>query len=66
MSRIAGDFGLKPFLYTGGKMYDLIDLIMPDSQVTVLSAEGINDRGQITGFGTIRGKSCAFRLEPGR
>ena len=63
-SRITGDSNVHPFLYTGGKMYDLTDLVMPDSGVTVVGAGGINDHGQIIGFGTIGDKSCVLRLDP--
>lgn len=38
------------FLYTGGKMYDLNDLISPDSGWNVYYAGAINDRGQIVGW----------------
>jgi probable HAF family extracellular repeat protein len=64
MSRITGDADIHPFLYTGRKMYDLTELIMPSSGVTRLWIEGINDLGQIIGSGLIGDKSCAVRLDP--
>jgi probable HAF family extracellular repeat protein len=41
----AGTFD--PFLYSGGKMIDLNNLLAANSPVTFTSAEAINDRGQI-------------------
>ena len=53
------------FLYTSGSgMVDLNTLIDPLSGWELLSADGINDAGQITGYGLIGGESHAFLLTP--
>jgi len=52
------------FLYTNGTMYDLNNLIPPNSGWTLSSATGINDLGQIAGYGQINGQTHAFRLDP--
>lgn len=39
------------FLWRNGKMYDLNDLVPPDSGWTLVSADKINDQGQIIGYG---------------
>ena len=55
----------RAFLWTGGKMYDLNDLILKGSGWTLQKARGINDRGQIVGEGTRRqGPWRAFLLTP--
>jgi probable HAF family extracellular repeat protein len=67
MSQI-GSGGLEhAFLYTGGKMYDLNALLVPDSGVadlTITAGNGINDRGQIAATGQIDGHKHAVRLDP--
>ena len=40
-----------PFLYSDGKMHDLLSLIVPGSGWTVTSAYAINDHGDIAAFG---------------
>ena len=54
------------FLYSGsGPMQDLNGLIPPGSGWTLLSASGINDSGQICGYGVNpTGQTHAFRLDP--
>ena len=53
------------FLYTGsGPMEDLNNLIAPGSGWTLEVAEGINDSGQIVGWGTTGGQTEAFLLTP--
>jgi probable HAF family extracellular repeat protein len=52
------------FLYKKGALYNLNDLILPNSGWTLTRATGINDLGQITGNGTINGQTHAFRLDP--
>jgi probable HAF family extracellular repeat protein len=41
----------RAFLYRDGKMHDLNALVPPDSPLYLLIAYGINDAGQIAGFG---------------
>jgi probable HAF family extracellular repeat protein len=52
------------FLYSYGEMQDLNSLIPPNSGWVLEQATAINDRGQITGVGTINGHSHAFLLTP--
>jgi probable HAF family extracellular repeat protein len=58
------------FVYSGGTMTDLNDLIAPGSGWTLALSTGINDSGQIVGIGRISGQSHGFLLtliapEPG-
>ena len=68
LSYLAGDTVTHAFLYTGGTMYDLNDLILPGSGVTNFSISGfgggINDSGQIAATDTINGQRHALRLTP--
>ena len=53
------------FLYTGGTMYDLLTLAQPTSGVTsLLSANGINDSGQIAATGLVNNQWRALRFDP--
>jgi probable HAF family extracellular repeat protein len=52
------------FVYTGGRMRDLNKMIPKGTGWTLQEATGVNDAGQITGTGTIRGKTHAFLLIP--
>jgi probable HAF family extracellular repeat protein len=53
------------FLYDGSASWDLNNVDVDLSGWTALnSAEAINDRGQITGYGTIDGQQHAFLLTP--
>ncbi|MCX6899562.1 MAG: hypothetical protein NT105_12805 [Verrucomicrobia bacterium] len=53
------------FLYSGGAMSDLNDLLTPGSGWTLWEAVGINDSGQITGSGmSPSGSEHAFLLTP--
>jgi hypothetical protein len=45
-------------------MLDLNDLIPAGSGFTLQAARGINDAGQIAGFGTFDGATHAFLLTP--
>jgi hypothetical protein len=45
-------------------MLDLNSLIDPGSGWLLIEAEGINDAGQITGFGLVGGQFSAFLLTP--
>jgi probable HAF family extracellular repeat protein len=53
-----------PFLYTDGVVTDLNDLL-PDGSGWVLNdARGINDAGQIVGYGAINDQNHAFLMTP--
>jgi probable HAF family extracellular repeat protein len=53
------------FLYSAGKMIDLMSLLPASSGWTVLyTGTGINDLGQITGYGVINGQEHAFLMTP--
>jgi probable HAF family extracellular repeat protein len=49
---VVGDSNGHGFLYLNGRMFDLNDLIAPDSGFAIVNAYGINDQGQIIAFGT--------------
>ncbi len=52
-------------LWRDGQIYDLNDLLLPDSVWEVLqSAESINDKGWIVGTGLIAGNKRGFLLRP--
>ena len=52
------------FLYRNGTMID-VNTLLPDNSGWVLrDAQGINDRGQIVGFGNIGGEQHAYLLSP--
>jgi probable HAF family extracellular repeat protein len=58
---------LRAFLYKDGALYDLNDAIPSGTQwIRLAGAYGINDLGQITGYGFFAGDSLAhaFRLDP--
>lgn len=42
-------YGMRAFLYEGGKMMDLNELIVGDSPLYLLLAQGIDDNGEIVG-----------------
>jgi probable HAF family extracellular repeat protein len=52
------------FIYSNGSMVDLNTLISPDTGLTLTSANGINDVGQIVGEGVADGQWNAFLLTP--
>lgn len=62
--------GKKPvqraFLWQNGKFIDLNSLISPKRGWVFRDASCINDRGQIVGTGTYRGKYSGFLLTPVR
>lgn len=68
MSYIAGNTAQDAFLYTGGTMYDLNDILLPGSSVSNLviskGGNGINNLGQIAATGTVGGQTHALRLDP--
>ena len=54
----------RAFLYENAKTINLNDLIEP-GQWTLISAYGINNKGQITGYGTnAKGEDHAFLMTP--
>jgi len=54
------------FVYTGSKMHDLNSLIPQTSGWVLMQANGVNDAGQIVGYGTINGLEHGFLLTPGK
>jgi probable HAF family extracellular repeat protein len=52
------------FLYADGRMVDLNTMIAPGSGWVLVSARGVNESGQIAGYGTFGGTTRAFRLSP--
>jgi probable HAF family extracellular repeat protein len=64
-SSISGNIVYHAFLYSGSTMYDLNDLISPDSGWTLTGAGGINNAGQIVVNGiNPSGDTHAFLLTP--
>jgi probable HAF family extracellular repeat protein len=59
-------FSGRAFVWKDGQLADLNQRIPADSGWVLTSAEGINDRGQIVGFGTFQGQTRAFLLTPDR
>lgn len=56
--------GMHAFVYANGAMRDLNSLIDPGSGWTLKEATGVNNWGQIVGFGTVNGQTHAFLLSP--
>jgi probable HAF family extracellular repeat protein len=55
----------RAFIWQNGVMTDLNTLIPPNSPLYLLEAFGINERGQISGFGLLaNGELRAYRLTP--
>ncbi|WP_341530211.1 DUF3466 family protein [Nostoc sp. UHCC 0302] len=52
------------FVWEKGTMFDLNNLLSPDSGWTVFEARGINNVGQIVGTGSLDGKVRAVLLSP--
>jgi len=64
-TRIVGESDDRAFLWQSGVMIDLNDLIPSDSNWTLLSAQAINDKGEIVGYGiNPKGDERAFLLTP--
>jgi probable HAF family extracellular repeat protein len=62
---LAGDTETHPFLYTGGAMHDLNNLVPANSGWKLTDAVGINNAGQIAGTGiNPNGKLHAYLLTP--
>jgi probable HAF family extracellular repeat protein len=53
------------FLDNGVSMVDLNSLLPDNSGWTLITADAINDKGDIAGFGTLNGNYQAFLLTPG-
>jgi probable HAF family extracellular repeat protein len=61
----AGDVSQDAFIYSGGVLTDLNTLLDGSGAGwSLTSAQGINDLGQIVGYGTIGGQTHAFLLTP--
>lgn len=52
------------FLYQGGQMMDLADLIEPGTLWELEEARAINDAGQVAGVGMLDGVESAFLMTP--
>jgi probable HAF family extracellular repeat protein len=66
-SGTTGDAAVHAFLYTGGVMQDLNDMIPAGSGWVLVSASAINDNGQIAATGWLNGVQFvghALRLDP--
>ena len=60
-----GSSTFRAFLYQAGNIIDLNNAIAPDSSFTLQSAQGINNSGQIVGYGiNSLGQTHAFLLTP--
>jgi probable HAF family extracellular repeat protein len=57
-------FSGRAFRWHDGTIADLNELIPPGSGWVLTSAEGVNDLGQIVGFGTVQGRTRAYLLTP--
>jgi probable HAF family extracellular repeat protein len=55
-------FGGTAFLWDSSTMFNLNQLVAPGAGWTLLSAEGINERGQIVGYGRRGDQLRAYRL----
>jgi probable HAF family extracellular repeat protein len=65
LDQVVGDSGNQAFLYDGGSMIALNNLLPPDADWNLLAATGINDSGQITGYGkNADGSIHAFLMTP--
>ncbi len=60
----AKDSPLRAFIYNAGLMQDLNELIPAESGWLLTEAKGINESGQIVGYGFIDGERRAFLLTP--
>ena len=54
----------RAFVWTGGMLLDLNDLVSNTSGWSLTAAYGIDSSGQIVGTGTYLGQSSSFRLDP--
>ena len=60
----AKDSPLRAFIYSDGVMQDLNQLIPAESGWLLTEAKGINESGQIVGYGFLDGERRAFLLTP--
>ena len=60
----AKDSPLRAIIYSDGVMQDLNKLIAADSGWLLTEAKGINESGQIVGYGFLEGERRAFLLTP--
>jgi probable HAF family extracellular repeat protein len=58
------ELGLAPFVYSGGVMQNLRDLVAPDPNFELLDALDINNAGQIVGYGQFDPDGAAGPLAP--
>ena len=63
-NQIVGSSGAYGFLWEGGTMLDLNDLLFDETEWIVQNAQAINNYGQIVGYGTINGEQHAFLMTP--
>ncbi len=56
--------GARRCSWEGGTAFDLNTLLVDGGGWTLQSAEGINDRGQIVGYGQFGGQTRAYLLTP--
>lgn len=54
----------RAFLYAEGELYDLNDLILPNSGWRLMHATDLNNRGEITAYGTYEGQEFGVLLKP--
>lgn len=55
----------RAFLYSGGILFDLNDLLPPGSGWVLTEANDINDEGEVVGIGRINGEDHAYVMNPG-
>lgn len=60
----APSFGGAAVLWESGNLFDLNSLVLAGNGWNLLSAQAINNEGQIVGFGTFGGDTRAFLLTP--
>jgi probable HAF family extracellular repeat protein len=63
-SYTTGNAAMHATLWSNGNLVDLNSLVSAANGWTLISAQGINDLGQIVGYGTFNGQTEAFLLTP--
>jgi probable HAF family extracellular repeat protein len=61
---ILGSLDGDPVMWTGGERFELNDLLPAGSEMRLVRANGINDRGQIAGLGGLGNERFAVVLSP--